>query len=86
MISGIADVWALLLFGEKLGGYDVGQSLNDLWQLVLSIFNGWGGVPSSVTFGQADLCTILSLVCCIALFMLMFRFILGIFTYWGRGR
>lgn len=86
MVSGIADLWGLLLFGEKLEGLDVGQSLNNLWQLILSIFNGWGGVPSSVTFSQSDLCVVLSLICCISLFFLMFRFIYGIFVFWGRGR
>ena len=86
MVSGIAELWGLLLFGSKIEGLNVGDTLNNLWALVLSVFNGWGGNPSSVTFGEQDLCVVLSLVCCISLFFLLFRFIYGIFVFWGRGR
>lgn len=86
MIEGLSQVWALFLTGAKIDGLDVEAVFVNVWAMILSLFNGWGGNPTASTFGTAELCVVLGSVCSVIFVFLILGFVLGIFRYWARGR
>ena len=86
MIEGLSQVWALFLTGSKIDGLDVDVVFANVWTMVLSLFNGWGGNPTASTFGTADLCVVLGTVCAVIFVFLILGCVFGIFRSWARGR
>lgn len=86
MIEGLSQLWALFLTGEKIAELDVEAVFCNVWAMVLSVFNGWGGNPTASTFGVAELSVVLGTICACMLVFFVLGCVYGIFRYWARGR